>query len=413
MNSKDLTIIRDLAKQIAEIAALPIQEEKRRLWRGLNSKKPERPMVMINQVCWHEMNADGDLTLLCEDEEARGWERQFRTKLYEWKHFPVDSVVDNYLPVYKVIGGGWLETRAQEENLSLDAANDVVSHKFENQFKTFDDLEKIKFGEVYYNEAETKKQYAHMEELFGGIIDLRLEGGYTHANMTFWDPITSLMGVDGILDTIIDDPDLMHAIVRKFVDGFMTAIDKMEALNLFCGPQSTVHCTGAWNDELPQTAAKPDEKRTAKDLWMFTMAQSLSTVSPAMFNEYEIEYAIPICERFGLVYYGCCEPLHDRINYVRRLPNVRKVSMSPWADKTRGAEALGKDYVYSCKPNPAFLATSSFDEDLIKRDLLETKKLCEKFGCPLEIILKDLSTISYKPERLSRWAEIAMDVVQG
>jgi len=410
MNNKDLSIIRDLAKRTAELAALPIQEEKRRLWRGLNNKKPERPMIMVDQVCWHEMNVNDELTLLCQDEEARGWERHFRTILYKWNHFPVDSVVENYIPVYRVMSGG-LDLRAREETLELDSANDVVSHKFENQIKTFDDLEKIKFSDVVYNEKETMKQYEHMQEMFGGIMDLRLEGnGYSQGYLTFWDPIASILSIEGFLDTIIDNPDLMHAVIKRVVDGYMTTLDQMEALNLYTNPQPLIHCTGAWNDELPQTIAKPGEKRTTKDMWMFSMAQSLSTVSPAMFNEFEIEYSIPLCERFGLVYYGCCEPLHDRMNYVKRLPNLRKVSMSPWANKLRGAEEIGKDYVYSCKPNPAFIAVSSFDEDLIRKDLIETKQICQQFGCPLEIILKDVSTVDYKPERVWRWAEIAMEV---
>jgi hypothetical protein len=98
---------------------------------------------------------------------------------------------------------------------------------------------------------------------------------------------------------------------------------------------------------------------------------------------------------------------------VRTIPNLRKVSMSPWANKARGAEEIGRDYVYSCKPSPALLAAGSLNEDLIYRDLLETKKLCDQFGCPLEIILKDISTVAYQPQRLWRWAEIAMEVALG
>ncbi len=48
-------IIRQLATQVAEITALPIQEDKRHLWRRLNALKPVRPMVIIDQVCWNEM----------------------------------------------------------------------------------------------------------------------------------------------------------------------------------------------------------------------------------------------------------------------------------------------------------------------------------------------------------------------
>ena len=87
------------------------------------------------------------------------------------------------------------------------------------------------------------------------------------------------------------------------------------------------------------------------------------------------------------------------------------LSMSTWIDRSRGAQEIGNDYVYSYKPNPAYLASASFDEALIRKDLRETKRICERYNCPLEIILKDVSTVSYQPQRLWQWAEIAMEEV--
>jgi hypothetical protein len=138
-----------------------------------------------------------------------------------------------------------------------------------------------------------------------------------------------------------------------------------------------------------------------------------STVSPPMFRDFEVEYCIPMFDRFGLVYYGCCDPLSRKMDEVRMLPNVRKVSMSPWTDEELGAEEIGSDYVYSRKPSPASLATGEFDAEAVREDLRNTMDICERHGCPLEFILKDISTVRYDPDRLSRWGEIAMDVAGG
>lgn len=46
----DAAILRGLGKQVAEVAALPRQAETVRLWKALNGLKPERPMVMIDQI---------------------------------------------------------------------------------------------------------------------------------------------------------------------------------------------------------------------------------------------------------------------------------------------------------------------------------------------------------------------------
>jgi hypothetical protein len=126
-----------------------------------------------------------------------------------------------------------------------------------------------------------------------------------------------------------------------------------------------------------------------------------------------VDYASRICARFGLVYYGCCDPLDLKMAEVRLIPNVRKVSMSAWVDEELGASEIAGDYVYSRKPNPAVLATDSFDADHAREGLLATRRVCQRHGCPLEIILKDVSTVRYDPQRLSDWATIAMQVVEA
>ena len=83
-SEQDVTIIRELAARVAEIASLPVQEEKRELWRRLNSLEPARPMVMIDQVCWNEMHISNELTLQCVDPECRGYEQWLRRTLYQW-----------------------------------------------------------------------------------------------------------------------------------------------------------------------------------------------------------------------------------------------------------------------------------------------------------------------------------------
>jgi len=172
-----------------------------------------------------------------------------------------------------------------------------------------------------------------------------------------------------------------------------------------------VHCTGALCDELPASDADPHRSRT-KDLWTHGMSQIFSTVSPAMHEEFERQYLSPWFERFGLVYYGCCEPLDNKIEMIRKLPNVRKVSMSPWVNQEHGAEQLGSDYVYSRKPSPALIAVDDWNPAAVERDLRETLAACRTHGCPVELILKDVSTVRYQPQRLWEWNDIAARLVR-
>ena len=67
VSEKDRELLRGMAEQVAEIAALPVQQETISLWKALNGLRPVRPMVMIDQISWHEMDVDGELVLRTED----------------------------------------------------------------------------------------------------------------------------------------------------------------------------------------------------------------------------------------------------------------------------------------------------------------------------------------------------------
>ncbi len=406
----DLDILRELATRVAEIAALPVQEQKRQLWRSLNALDPVRPMVMIDQVCWNEMDRNGELTLRCEDAECRGYENYLRRTLYQWDHFRVDMVVEPFIRVPKAVRNTGFGVRPQDEIAVTDPTNAVVGHRYKNQFETEADLEKLQTPQISHDVEETQRRLAVAHEIFDGILEVREWG--VSPSVSLWDPISTWMGVEAALWMLVDRPEFMHRLVGKMTDGYLSMLDQLEAQGLLCEPQSLIHCTGAWVDELPAPGYDPARPR-CKDIWTMGLAQMFSTVSPQMFREFEVDYVARICERFGLVYYGCCDPLSRKMDEVRMIPNVRKVSMSAWTDQELGAREIGGDYVFSRKPTPASLATDRFDADAVRADLEATREICERYGCPLEFILKDISTVRYEPWRLTEWATVAMEVAEA
>ena len=408
IDAKDFNVLRKLAGRVAETAALPVQEEKRELWRRLNGLNPVRPMVMIDQVCWNEMNVDDELTLQCNDAECRGFEEWFRRKIFQWEHFPVDMVIEAFFPVAKAVKNTRFDVQVIEETAETDPDNNVRGHKYANQFQTEKDLEKIYPPEVRHDETETARRVEKAESIFGDILEIRETG--VNPYISLWDPLAMWMGVENALYALVDRPDYMHCLLGRMTDGYLEILDQLEEKGLLCRPQSTIHCTGAYTDELPGEGYNPDRPR-ARDIWVFGLAQMFSSISPDMFREFEVDYTARICERFGLVYYGCCDPLDGKMNEVRMIPNVRKVSMSPWVDEARGAAETGGGFVYSRKPNPALLAMTRFDGDAVRNEFAATLKVCGEQGCPVEFILKDLSTVSYEPQRLFDWAQIAMEMV--
>jgi len=406
-SNNDREILMRLAGEAAEIAALPAQEQKRQMWRDLNALKPQRPMVMIDQVCWNEMNVDDELTLQCEDKECRRYEDELRRMLYQWRHFRVDMVVEPFIRVHKAVSNSGLGISVEEDIAVSDPTNSVVGHAFINQFNTDEDLEKIKMPVVKHDAQETARRLEVAHQIFDGTLEIFEQGMDPY--LSVWDPISVWMSVEGALYALVDRPDYMRELTGRMVRGLTSMLDQAESQGLLCHSQSLIHCTGAYTDELPAPGFDPDCPRT-KDIWMFGLAQMFSTVSPAMFEEFEIDVCMPIFERFGLVYYGCCDPLDRKMAEVRKIPNVRKISVSPWADEERSASEIGKNYVFSRKPNPALLAWDDFSEKEVRQHLRATVDVCERHGCPLELILKDLSTVRYDPARLWRWADIAMEL---
>ncbi len=409
----DRDIIRPLAAQVAEIASDPRQEKTRSLWRALNALKPERPMVMIDQIPWHEMNVDDELTLQSEGGFARCIEIELRRTLYRWRHLRVDMVVEPYFYVHKAIEGANLGLSMKDDHASSDPANDVVGRHYTDQLATEDDLEKIRSPRVRLDAEKTSRREAEAQELLGGELEVRMQG--MHPTFAFWDRISEWHGVEESLYDLVDRPEFVHEIVRRVTTGYHAMLDQLEEQGLLGYPMEWIHCTGAYSDEISKSLVADAENAAgstrSRDLWTFGMAQLFSSVSPAMHNEFETTYQRPWFERFGLGYYGCCEPLDQKIDQIRTIPNVRKISMSPWANVQNGAEQIAGDFVFSRKPSPAQLSPDSMDWESVRSDLEETRDTCRRTGSPLEFILKDISTVRYEPQRLWEWADVAMRVI--
>ena len=96
------------------------------------------------------------------------------------------------------------------------------------------------------------------------------------------------------------------------------------------------------------------------------------------------------------------------MDVLKKIKNLRKVSCSPWSNTASMAEILGRDYVVSLKPSPACFAYDTFNEEAVRRDVGEKLDLLK--NCNVEIIIKDVSTVRYDPQRLWKWVEIVTEL---
>ena len=222
------------------------------------------------------------------------------------------------------------------------------------------------------------------------------------------DDIVFFRGLDTFFYDFVDKPEFMHQMIGKLTDIFLDKIKQYEHLGLFDGDAYDLHCTSALTNDL-----SPDQNHVkAKDVWGRGLAQIFASVSPQMHDEFDTRYMIKAMEPFGLIYYGCCEPLHTKIHLLEQIPNLRKISITPWADVDIATEIIQNKYVVASKPNPSHLAVENLDEVSIKKELTRIVSACKRNGCSCDIVLKDITTVCNKPENLFRWQKIAMDIVQ-
>jgi hypothetical protein len=139
------------------------------------------------------------------------------------------------------------------------------------------------------------------------------------------------------------------------------------------------------------------------EMWSFGLAQEFTDVSPAQHDEFCLQYQLPVLNRMGLTAYGCCEPYTHKFDMIKKIKNLRRVSVSPWCDIKKASEALEDKYIYSFKPDPAMIAIEPDEETLRKyfKNVLNAAK-----DNHLEIILKDTITVENHPERFKIWLKI-------
>ena len=401
----EFAIVRELAKKYMEIAQSDKHVRMRRRFKDSNDLKLVRPPLIMEEIPWHEMDMDGELCCVCQDKPLRDMEYKLRVQLFREKHFKCDNYIEPVWTIGKSYESTGIGFEAEEQQLIIDDRNNIKSHHYTDVMEDESCLERYHDPVITAHPEVDEDRRAFAQEVLGDIMPVELRGNYIYYPP--WDRIARLRGVEPILMDMYDRPEYLHEIMRLFTRGQMLEMDQMNELGLYDPRSIELHCTPG-QVTLPH---EPDPTHyTCADIWFRSMAQMFSTVSPEQHDEFDIQYNIPLAKRCAYTYYGCCEPLSDRIDKLKQFPNLRKIGVSPWADVERSAEAIEGNYVLSRKPNPANVAIRT-DPEVIRKEITETAALCRKYGCPCDITLKDISTVAYRPQNLIVWAEVASSVL--
>lgn len=398
----DKEILRYLACKVAELAARPMEDEKRKLWYKHNALGETRPVIFCDpENGWNEIIRKDHLK--CESELGREWEWSLKREIFWGEQMGDDRVVEpvfNINYVYHEASWG-LDTK-------FNKVQDGGAYSWDAPLKDYSDFDKLVFPQIEIDYYETNKILETAGEVFDGILDVKLKGNWWWTlGLTM--SLVYLRGLEQIMYDVYDYPDELRRLMSFLRDGYMQRLDFLENNKLLSLNNDCTYVGSGgfgYTDELPKSDFNGNHVRTI-DMWGFGESQETVQISPEMFEEFVFLYQLPLLERFGLNCYGCCEPLNRRWHIVKRTPRLRRVSVSPWADIEDMAEKLGNSYIFSTKPIPTDIAVPVIDKDHIRKTLKEAIKVTR--NCRVEIIMKDNNTIGNNPQNVIDWCKIAKE----
>jgi hypothetical protein len=403
IEKKDRDILKKLANSVREISDRPQEEEKRNLWMKHNMLVTRRPVIFCDpENGWNEIITSDMFE--CSGELARKWEMVLKKEISWAEYIKDDKVIEpNFDVGYTFTDNGWgLETEFQ--------GGGGGSYVWDNPVKVKEDIEKIKYPEIYIDYKTTGETVELADELFGELLRVRLIGRWWWTLGLTMD-LAFFRGLENIMWDMIDNQEMIHRLMKILSDGTLKKLDFLEKNGLLSSNVDRYVGSGGfgYTEELTVTNAEHGSVGL-QDMWGFGESQETGSVSPQMFEELIFQYQLPILKKFGLNCYGCCEPLDSRWHIVKRIQNLRRVSISPWSDLAKMTENLQDNYIFSMKPTPADLAVPEIDKDALRKKIRSALKVTE--GCVLEIIMKDNHTLGNNPDNLVNWVKIIREEIE-
>ena len=403
-HSADVKILRDLALQVADIAADPVQNERRELWRAHNSFERTRPLIICSwEAAWPE---HPDAQPRCEDPFFQSFESVMKRSIFR-QSLGDDTVIEPWIemPATKIRPpeGHWGVAHTYTRSNTAGGA-----WKHQPALQELSDLEKMKVPKHEIDEESTAANLAKLQEAIGDILTVAVDrapiwsGWYADLSTDLF----YLRGLDQLMLDMTDNPGWLHELLSFMRDGILKSHEEAAK----AGDWSLINHNAqamCYSRELPDPAANVYGVERSS-LWAFFAAQEYALISPRMHDEFLLQYQLPIMEKFGLIAYGCCEDLTNKVDMLRQVKNLRRFSVTPMADCARCAEQVGTDYIISWRPNPADMICCGFYPEKIQRIVREAMEAMR--GCHVDINLKDVQTVGGQPELLREWVRLVREV---
>jgi hypothetical protein len=400
--------LRDLAKKLLGYARLPVMAERKRLWYLHNRLSGERPMVVMEEGTFLR---DILPERRCGHPLAARIEGQLLQPIAAYETFNDDKVLPDFFPVYYPISTEFLGQRQKHVR-----ASEGIGFHIEPVFETLEaGLPLLRPSEYRCDLAAFEAYEKTAEDLLGDILPVVRKNGFNHWFLTPTQLVVNLMGMENMYCAMMSEAEDFHRLMRMVTDDLKRCLRWQEAQGLLIlnnGNDYMGSGSFCFSDELPQKDYAGAVR--SRDLWGHINSQESIGISPEQFAEFVYPYYEELAGEYGLVYYGCCEPVHAYWDTsLSRLPNLRKISISPWCDEEIMAERLsGRGVIYSRKPSPNFIGIKAeFDGDAFTAYIRKTADAVQG-RCKAEFIFRDIYTLHGNLPKTRRAVEITRRIAE-
>lgn len=402
---RDRAILRELARKQLEVHHSEKNQERIALWKLHNSFRSRRPMIHIEIDTFAQEIIEP--CLRCQDPLARRLEADLYHSFTNLLEFDDDKVVPDYFPVlwdtyFHPFGYEITSTHA----VSSDGSS--IGHHFnyviDDLGEAYDSLKPSVFG-IDREQSAAYRQAA--EEAFGDILPVRMSMNALYAVPT--QHVVHMMGMENMCFAMYDYPEQFLGMLDRLADDYLAFFQMLEKGGYLLPTtsfQRLMQGSFCFTDELPGQGPL-----TTRDVWGFLDSQETVSISPAMYHDFIFPCYQRIAGCYGLLSYGCCEPTDPIWDDIKTLPNLRKVSISPWCnEEVMGERLRGARTVYLRKPSPNFLGVGTrLDEEAVKEHFLRTINAAR--GCTLEFAQRDVYTVNHDVGKVRRYVSIIRELI--
>ena len=391
--------IRDLAAQVNGLAGETKNLRRREDWEDFNDEcgLDYTPiLISIDPHAWREIFPAETLGVV--DPVYRHVELELRKMLW-YASLETDMVIEPWVSMNALYHEDSIYWHGVE--MQFSEVGDATI--FNGEVITPADVDRMHVATPHLDGTRTLEMRDRMYALIGEYLDVRVEWRHRHltqANFGVW--TIQYIGQQRFLEWCASEP----AAVMKFMDimaeTFVRHNLEMQSRHRLTNNNCFVQ------DFYPWHGFRTGDTQLS-DLWLNAEAQDFQCVSPEMMERYYFTFLRPVCEMFGKVQFGCCESLNGKLEMVKTLPNLRRVTISERTDWDYAIRTLRDNVVYSVRP--CLVDTMYVHNDKQIRD--DIRHMASVFqGLRWELNFPGPLTFNGDTTRLHRFVKIAREALQ-